>query len=1292
MQFAHARVRGSRFVLSALLTVVVPAGFAAGGEQEISVTIRAGEPKITTTVDGHEVSVEGFGYLLVPGKPALPSKIFAVAIPPGAEVVDVRYDAPKSVTLPGTYRVVPSSLRRVIGEENPVLYQRDKQKYDENFEFVYSRDDVYPAGSVEFVRSAGYRKYNLADVRVTPFGYRPLSGQLIFYPEITVHVTYAFSGAPVAAMIDDSPRIERMAQRIIVNHDDTADWYPREKAGTNRDQYDFVIITLDSLTFPVGSLAIWEQSKGRNTQTVTTSWIESNYPAGYDLAEKIRNFLRDKYPSEQWGIRDVLLVGDYDDVPMRRTWQDLGYGKPETDYYYAELSLPDSQSWDADGDHQWGENSDPIDFYAEVNVGRIPWSDPATVVSICQKSVAYEQNEDPAFKRNILLLGAYFWADTDNAELMEAKINQPWMADWSVTRMYEKNSSYWSTYDCDYPLLPANVMSVWPDGQYAFVNLAGHGSPTSTHIYGLGAPAFIQNSDCPQLNDDYPAIVFADACSNSDTDQLNLGQAMLKDGAVGFVGATKVALGHHGWDSAYDGSSQSLDYFFTTCVTSGEYSQGEALQWALTEMYVNGLWSYNKYETFEWGALWGNPDLWIGSPPVMTISFPDGIPEYVAPDTPTDLTVRIMDGTASYVPGTGQLYYRFDGGNWLSAPVVHQTADLYIATLPAAQCDDTPEFYISAETDGGTTVTNPYDAPAAVHTVIVGSFVKIADQTMDTDPGWTTEGQWAFGQPTGGGGEYGGPDPTSGHTGNKVYGYNLNGDYANSMSEYDLTTTSFDCSSVSNTTLKFRRWLGVEQSMYDHAYVRVSSNGTNWATIWQNSGTVSDSSWGEYEYDIASVADGESTVYLRWTMGTTDTAWRYCGWNIDDVEIWGLIECGSQQDPPTISTHPGSETRCEGESMTFTVEASGGLPLIYQWAHDGQNIPGANGPSFTMNPVGVDDAGAYRCVVSNAYGSAESDPAALTVVPLATCDDDDACTADTCSGGVCANTDDTPAGQCCDPTNGDYTSIDDDDVCTDDVCYADGSVTHDPNYDPQVDCCNPSNGDLMLIDDGNACTEDTCNADGSVDHDADYNPRLDCCDPATGDLTTINDGNDCTTDDTCDPATGEVTRLILTPSAAGGGARALMVTPQSCSGQVAVLVTSPDYPCVSMYVDADGMLVETPEMRTPTEWADVAIRGELIVPSSTYTIQCWASDVLSEAASATTWMWGDVDNDEDVDIDDILLIIQAFQSDFSQVTLEAADLHPCTPNGEIDIDDILSAIAGFQSKTYADTGCPIPCE
>jgi V8-like Glu-specific endopeptidase len=175
-------------------------------------------------------------------------------------------------------------------------------------------------------------------------------------------------------------------------------------------------------------------------------------------------------------------------------------------------------------------------------------------------------------------------------------------------------------------------------------------------------------------------------------------------------------------------------------------------------------------------------------------------------------------------------------------------------------------------------------------TLRVGVPELVYSYPMDTDPSWTTQGLWAYGRPTGGGGQYGGPDPTSGHTGTNVYGYNLSGDYENSLPERHLTTAAIDCSELSSVSLRFWRWLGVEQPSYDHAYVRVSRDGVNWTTVWTNPSQIADTSWTQEVFDISAVADGQATVYIRWTMGTTDSSWQFCGWNVDDVEIWGIEE------------------------------------------------------------------------------------------------------------------------------------------------------------------------------------------------------------------------------------------------------------------------------------------------------------------------------------------------------------------------------------------------------------------
>lgn len=624
---------------------------------EISLKIPIGEYIIEETDQGDEIYVEDFGHLFIPGKPNLPSKIFSIAIPPGAIFKDITYDSGEGITIPGEYEVEPINLPRVIGQEDPEVYLQELNKYNENYETVYGSDDSYPTSQVEFERTAGYRKYNIVDVRINPFTYQPVSKKLTLYHDITVTISYTYTQdfSVDDIMIDNIERTEQLAEEIILNYNKAKDWYPFSTV--SRENYDYVIITLESLESSITSLVDWEEAKGKSVYIATTSWIDDNYD-GYDLAEKIRNFLRDKYPEEEWGILDVCLIGSYDDVPMRKTAQSVGYGAPDTDYYYAELSLPDDESWDADQDHQYGEDSDPIDFHAEVNVGRIPWSDPETVEHICEKSVAYEGTDDPTFKKNILLIGTFFWPDTDNAVLMELKVDQEWMEDWNMTRMYEEEQC---VYECDYDVSYETVKEIWSEGTYAFVNWAGHGSPTACYEYYPQQP-FVDTQTCNYLNDDYPAIIFACACSNSDTDEDNIGQMMMEQGGIGFLGATKVAYGFHGWDDPYDGASASMDYFFTTCCTSGNYTQGQAHQYALLEMYTNDLWYYPYYETFEWGALWGNPDLTMA--PVY-ISEPPKIPDAPSPSWLEEgVPLETYPFTASTTDPEGdKLFYMWDWGD-----------------------------------------------------------------------------------------------------------------------------------------------------------------------------------------------------------------------------------------------------------------------------------------------------------------------------------------------------------------------------------------------------------------------------------------------------------------------------------------------------------------------------------------------------------------------------------------------------------------------------------------------------
>jgi hypothetical protein len=87
---------------------------------------------------------------------------------------------------------------------------------------------------------------------------------------------------------------------------------------------------------------------------------------------------------------------------------------------------------------------------------------------------------------------------------------------------------------------------------------------------------------------------------------------------------------------------------------------------------------------------------------------------------------------------------------------------------------------------------------------------------------------------------------------------------------------------------------------------------------------------------------------------------------------------------PVITVHPSDQSVVEGATATFSVTASGSAPLNYQWQRDGEDISGATQSTYTTPATVLADNGAsFRCVVSNAAGSATSDPATLTVNPVA---------------------------------------------------------------------------------------------------------------------------------------------------------------------------------------------------------------------------------------------------------------------------------------------------------------------
>jgi hypothetical protein len=184
---------------------------------------------------------------------------------------------------------------------------------------------------------------------------------------------------------------------------------------------------------------------------------------------------------------------------------------------------------------------------------------------------------------------------------------------------------------------------------------------------------------------------------------------------------------------------------------------------------------------------------------------------------------------------------------------------------------------------------------------------------LETNPGWTMTGDWAYGKPAGLGG-----DPSSGKTGNSVLGVNLGGVYATNIpagSPHTLTTTALNCSGRQGVRLGFWRCAAIEGAPNDNAAVQVSINGTTWSNVWTNTYLIYDGYWTYCEYSLGGLADNQPAVYLRWSLGPTDASTSYGGWNLDDIQL--LAENGLSS--ITVMAMDSSAAETGSNTATFTL-------------------------------------------------------------------------------------------------------------------------------------------------------------------------------------------------------------------------------------------------------------------------------------------------------------------------------------------------------------------------------------
>jgi hypothetical protein len=592
------------------------------------------------------IDLEGFGYLMTPGKPMLPVKTYLFALPPGAKVTSVTFKEGSLTKLHGEYNILPAESIVLLEGSKSNEQEIRISEWENNHQATYFSDKAYPEQACRVSGSGTLRKYSYVSISTCPFKYYPKSKQLYYYDSIEISVNFEILNVDDIESMKRDTIADEKASNMFINYEEIKETYKPlgNPTGTSQSSYDYVIITNNELKNLVSSSDFynWKSFLGYNIKLMTITDSEITSQPGVDLAEQIRNFLRENYIS--WGIKYVMIVGDYTTVPMRYCSPNPNglAGTVPTDSYYADLSYPDSDSWDSNGDGYYGVyGQDNPDFAPEVYIGRIPTSDISRLTYTLNKITSFEQDTG-VWKNNALMGGAMlFYANEDHDEDIDFDIDGARLVDfiekdlmngWTVSHYSEYEGLSPSVYPFD-PLTEQAFTADWRNGKYAVVNWAAHGAPASIGRViwdwddGDGIPEHDNGeliwgsflSTYSNLEGDYPSIVFAVSCNvgrPEPTSDGNLGIDMLTKesfgAAVAVCSSTRGAAVSADWVVSHSGA-EALCYEFNHYMINGPNGPsklGVALYDSKSYVHYNFGWDhpYEFMNMYDYN-LYGDPSM-----------------------------------------------------------------------------------------------------------------------------------------------------------------------------------------------------------------------------------------------------------------------------------------------------------------------------------------------------------------------------------------------------------------------------------------------------------------------------------------------------------------------------------------------------------------------------------------------------------------------------------------------------------------------------------------------------------
>jgi len=621
-----------KFYASVILLLLVSVPLFAGS---ITRTVTFSENDITfSKVNGYDVvELKGYPALINPGSPRIPRVVEPVLIPPGTKPVSVEILRQDVKNLPGFYNIIPAQADIPLPMPGKTFIPQEIAP-DER---VYKSDELYPQQEIKVSGYGTKNGFRIAHIEFYPLRYNPKQGRLQFTRSITYRVTYEYAKSISTVPTEKQKEIATTTIKgFVVNPQDITSFAPSVgKQGPSPlvppGYYEYVIISESPIDTVFQRLADWKTKKGIPATVVTVSWINSNY-TGYDLQEKVRNFVIDAYTN--WGTIYVLLggSGDYNSsgqniVPTRKGWY-TNVGGPDGDKLPADLYYSDLDgTWDSDGDHIYGELGDNVDMYADVYVGRASVYTVAMAQNFLYKAFTYEKNPPTGYIKKLMLPTGILWSSYEERPMQDS-IARMTPAGWFDAKMYERTGNL---------SRPGMIDSM--NVGYGMGHWEGHGNEVGIYYNG-GSTAYLTSGDADGLtNGDKEGIAISIACMCGGWDLVSSGQDCFAEHLVNRVGGGLLATmfnSRYGW-GAYvggyvPGPSERLDTtFYANIFQNNIYHLGDAHGLA-KDAWVFYADSGQQYDMTRWclyeNTLFGDPEipLWTDIPVTMVVTHNATIP------------------------------------------------------------------------------------------------------------------------------------------------------------------------------------------------------------------------------------------------------------------------------------------------------------------------------------------------------------------------------------------------------------------------------------------------------------------------------------------------------------------------------------------------------------------------------------------------------------------------------------------------------------------------------------------